>query len=311
MTGAQIYLIDISVPANRARYVAVNQGALLIGVSLGPGLGGLVAEVAGLRAPFFVVGVASGIAALYSWLRLPETRGTLEADDAHPHPVGDRATAPAGDNAPATASVSRGRQAWRFAMSRNFVAVGLVTMAIFTVRTGHQATLMPLLATERFELGPAGIGVIFVLSGLVGLVLIGPAAWIADTYGRKQAIVPTGLFAAAGMVVVAAAPTVALLVLGSMIMAVGSGVAGPAPAAYVADIAPVELRGVAMGMYRTSGDLGFLVAPPVVGWLADATSIGTAMVVNAAFVAAASIWFLVAATEPRRAGAGAAAVRSA
>ena len=300
MTGAQIYLIDISVPANRARYVAVNQGALLIGVSLGPGLGGLVAEVAGLRAPFFVVGASAGFAALYSWFRLPETRGSIGAETAGPR-----------DTPVATNPVGRGRQAWRFAMSRDFVAVGLVTMAIFTVRTGHQATLMPLLATERFDMGPAGIGVIFVLAGVMGLVLIGPAAWIADAYGRKQAIVPTGLIAAVGMVVVAVSPTVGWLVAGSMVLAVGSGVTGPAPAAYVADIAPVELRGVAMGMYRTSGDLGFLIAPPLLGWLADATSIGTAMVVNAVLVAAASLWFLVAAAEPARAGAGAAAVRSA
>jgi MFS transporter, DHA1 family, multidrug resistance protein len=289
MTGAQIYLIDISTPANRARHVAVNQSALLVGVSLGPGLGGVVAEVAGLRAPFFLVGLSAGVAALYAWFRLPETRAV----------AGDAATTAAAGGIESTTG-SRKRRAWQFARSRNFVAVGIVTMAIFMVRTGPQATLVPLLADERFGLGPAQIGALFLLAGVVGLILIVPAAWIADRFGRKRAIVPTGLVAAAGILIVAGSSSVRALALGVMVIAMGSGVAGPAPAAYVADIAPPDLRGVAMGLYRTTGDLGFLVAPPVVGWLADAFSIGTAMVVSAVVVTASSLWFWVAATEQRQ-----------
>src|SRR5690606_32911699 len=59
MTGAQIYLADISTPENRARFIGTNQGALLLGVSIGPGVGGLIAEFWGLRAPFYVVGLAA------------------------------------------------------------------------------------------------------------------------------------------------------------------------------------------------------------------------------------------------------------
>ena len=74
MTGAQIFLIDISTPATRARFLATNQGALLFGTAIGPAIGGLVAEWFGLRAPFYVVGVAALSATLYAWRRLPETR---------------------------------------------------------------------------------------------------------------------------------------------------------------------------------------------------------------------------------------------
>ena len=80
MTGAMIYLTDISSPETRARFIGTNQGALLLGVSIGPGVGGLIAEFMGLRAPFIVVGVAAVGAAVYAFLRLPETRGLAMAN---------------------------------------------------------------------------------------------------------------------------------------------------------------------------------------------------------------------------------------
>jgi MFS family permease len=278
MTGAQIYLIDISEPRNRARHVAVNQGALLLGVSIGPGIGGLIAEVGGLTAPFIVVGLLALVAAAYAWLRLPETAHRVE--DTTPEPTRRHR-----------------RAALDFLLTRDFIALAWVSMAVFTVRAGANNTLVPLLADDEFGWGPGEIGVLFSTAAFVGLLLIGPAAWIADRFGRKIAIVPTGLIAAGGIAFVAIAPTPAWLVAGVLLIAVGSGVSGPAPAAYTADIAPPEIRGMAMGMYRTAGDLGIVVAPPVLGWIADHSSIPAALLVNAAFVAGSALWFLVAARE--------------
>ena len=42
---------------SRGRYVATNQWALSVGVALGPGVGGLIAERWGLASPFHVVGI--------------------------------------------------------------------------------------------------------------------------------------------------------------------------------------------------------------------------------------------------------------
>ncbi len=279
MTGAQIYLVDIAGPGARARYLATNQGALLAGVSVGPALGGLLADSFDLRTPFFVVGAMALGAVVYGWYRLPETRSTVTPADDAPPP--DRSV----------------RTVLRFAAGRDLVAVGLVTAAIFTARSGARQTLMPLLAVEDLGLTAGQLGLIFTLTGIVSLVLIGPAASIADRFGRKVAIVPTSLLAAVGIAVVALGDTVTIFVVGSVVMALGTGVSGPAPGAFVADIAPPELRGVAMGIYRTWGDLGIVVAPPLLGALADRTSIATALVVDAVVIGASAIWFLVAARE--------------
>lgn len=49
-----------------------------------------------------------------------------------------------------------------------------------------------------------------------------------------------------------------------------------------------------MGMYRSSGDIGFMVGPPLLGLVADATSYGWALAVNAALMAVAALFFLTA-----------------
>ena len=280
MTGAQIYLVDIAAPSQRARYLATNQGALLAGVSIGPAVGGLLADAIDLRTPSFVVGAMALGAVVYGWFRLPETRSTVEPDDA---PPADRSA----------------RAVLRFTLSRDLVAVGLVTAAIFTARSGARQPLMPLLGVEDLGLPAGQLGLVFTVSGVVSLALIGPAAAIADRFGRKIAIVPTSLLAALGITVVALGDSAAVFVAGSVVMALGTGVSGPAPGAFVADIAPPELRGVAMGIYRTWGDLGIVVAPPALGALADRTSITTALLVDAAVVAASALWFAAAVRERR------------
>lgn len=300
MTGAYLYLVDISTSRNRARFLGTNQGALLVGVTLGPAIGGLVGEAFGLRVPFFVVGVGALGAATYAVLRLPETN--------HPHHA---PSVPPAEGDPALVVVPQDggsaprRRAWvRFALSADFVAIAAITAVIFSIRTGGRGTIMPLMGAERFGLTAGALGGVFTAAAVVGLVLIAPAAVVSDRFGRKPAIVAGGFVAAVGLVLMAVSPSVGAFVAATVLAAVGTGLAGPAPAAYAGDIAPPELRGVAMGMYRTAGDLGFVAGPVLLGALADATSFGWALVANAAAMAAASTVFAVVARETSGPGAG-------
>lgn len=285
MTGAQIYLIDIAGPEERGRYIATNQGALLVGVSAGPAIGGILADLYGFRAPFLAVGATAVLTAVYGWYRLPETRNA-EARTA--------AAASSDDNDAAPKAKVSGRQFFR---SRQFVAVGLVSTAIFSIR-GSRQTLVPLYANEVFDLTSGQIGLVFAGLGVVGLLLIGPAGSLADSAGRKPVIVSAGYFAAVGVAAAAFAPTAGWFIAGLLFSAIGTSISGPAPAAFVADIAPEELRGSAMGTYRTWGDLGIVLSPPLSGLLADVTTIPLAIFANAVFLAAAVSWFFLVAREP-------------
>ncbi|MDH4145740.1 MAG: MFS transporter [Acidimicrobiia bacterium] len=282
MTGAQIYLTDISTPATRARYLATNQAALLTGVSIGPGVGGLLADLWGLRAPFLVVGATAVLATVYSYVRLPETRDPLAAASADALTGAGRAAARKVDRAHLRA----------FARSPGFLAVSFITLSVFATRTGGRGVLVVLRGTDEFDLTPKDLGLLFTLTSLLGLVLVGPAGWIADRFGRTVAIAPPTLVAAVGVAMIGL-PGLSSFVAGNVIMAVGTSISGPAPAAYVADLAPSQLRGVVMGMYRTVGDVGFVVGPPLLGAISDRAGAPAALYANAALLVVAAIAFLV------------------
>ena len=276
MSGALIYLIDIAPPERRARYVATNQWALSVGVAVGPGIGGLLADSYGLDVPFLVVGATGVLTAIYATFRLPETRdlavAELEATDSDgPPPL----------------------RPWQFVTSRRFLLIGLVTATVFMTRAGTRGTLVPLHADEALGWGPGEVGVVFTVTGIMTLFTLMPAAWASDNIGRRNVILFSGLTAGAGALIIGAADGVTAFVVGNIVMTLGTGTAGPAPAAYVADIAPPHMRGMGIAMYRSAGDVGFLAAPPLLGLLSEATSLGTGMVVSAALVAGASVVFLV------------------
>lgn len=276
MSGALIYLIDIAPPERRARYVATNQWALSVGVAVGPGVGGLLADSYGLDVPFYVVGATGILTAIYATFRLPETREVALAEQAA-----------AGDD------TSSHMRPWTFVTSKRFLLIALVTATIFMTRAGTRATLVPLHADETLGWGPGEIGLVFTVTGIMTLFTLMPAAWASDHLGRRNVILFSGLCAGAGGLVIGGTDGVTAFVIGNIVMTLGTGTAGPAPAAYVADIAPAHMRGMSIAMYRSAGDVGFLAAPPLLGLLSESTSLGAAMVVSALLVAGASVVFLV------------------
>ncbi len=281
MTGAQIYLLDIAGENERGRYIATNQAALLIGVGAGPAFGGILAARFGLAAPFLVVAAAGVVTALYGLLALPETRQVSA-----PYPDGGSVP----DHVlEATSATSMSRRSLLF--SPQFLAIALITFAVFSVRAGVRQTLVPLQLDSQFGLGVDDVGFLFTALGVIGLVLIWPAGWAADHFRPAIVIVPTGLLVGVGMLVVAAAGSLNFFIAGLVASAIGSSVTGPAPAAFVAGLAPQGQHGSAMGMYRTAGDLGVVISPLLGGSLADTFSPSVAIASLAGLMIAAALIF--------------------
>jgi DHA1 family multidrug resistance protein-like MFS transporter len=101
---------------------------------------------------------------------------------------------------------------------------------------------------------------------------------------------------------VAASEAVLPFVVSGLVLPLGFGMAGPAPAAYASEIAPPELRGLAMGLYRTSGDFGLLVGAPLLGLIADSAGFGWALSTNAVLMMVAMVFFAIVAGSGRATG---------
>ena len=286
MTGALILVTDISRPDNRGRMLGLYQGSLLLGVSIGPAVGGLTAELAGLRAPFIVVGLLAAVCAVWALRTMPETY---------------RMSAPPerSNDSEDTTAPAEGPFSFRSLFTNlGFTLISMVTFSIFFTRTGSRQTILALLGSERLGLSAGALGGVFAMMALLNLAAIGPSGAWADRFGRKRVIVPSAFITAGALLLFAVTGNIGLFLVAAVLQGIGTGLAGPAPAAYAADIVPAAGRGVSMGLYRTYSDVGFVIGPLLLGWIADATgSFSWALGFNAVLVAVCALAFALFARE--------------
>lgn len=286
-TAAMVVLADLSTAANRGRIMSLYQGSLLLGAGAGPALGGVIAGAWGFRAPFFLFGALTLAAGAWALFRMPETRGLAAA----PGPGVEPAPASPGSPPPSVGAVRR------LLRDSSFLLVSLVTLATFFTRSGGQMTLLPLLGHNEIGLSEAAIGMVFTVIAAVNFATLYAAGSLADRFGRKAVIVPSGLLTALAVGLYVWTGSAAAFLAVSVLLGIGTGLGGPAPAAYVADIVPAGSVGPAMGLYRTISDLGLVLGPVLLGAIVDGWGYDPAFALNAVVMLVATVLFAAAARE--------------
>src|SRR5262249_12897270 len=134
---------------------------------------------------------------------------------------------------------------------------------------------------------------------IMNMIVLYPTGALTDRFGRKVAIVPSVFLMALAFILMSRATSYSGLFAGAVLLGIGSGVGGPAPAAYVADLGPSSRMGAAMGLYRAIGDLGFFAGPIAMGWVADSFGYPTALAGIGGLLAASALPFAWFAREHR------------
>lgn len=278
MTAAAATLADLSTPATRGRVMALYLGALLAGTSLGPALGGVVADLWGLAAPFWCWAATTALATLYALLRCRETR------------------APA-----APGARGHGHMLAEVLKSRNFLLVAGVTFGIFFTRTAANWGMIPLIGQERFGFGVDTMGLTIALIGFGTLIVMPVSGWLCDTHGYRTVILLSCVLTAAGLMLVAFAPGQTVYWAGVLLVGIATGFGGPATNAFAANIAPSGHYGPTMGMLRAVGDAGFIIGPLAIGSAMDTIGIGNVegLLANATLVLVAGLAFVAGITRRR------------
>jgi MFS family permease len=280
LTTGQVVLADISTPERRGRTISIYQGTFLFAVGIGPFPGGLLAEHFGLSAPFAAYGVASLIATAVAWFGVHETR-----DLAH-------ASAGQGLSRPPLA-----QQMSALLSKIGFVLVSLISLMNAVVRTGGLFAVVPVLVTAQLGLSVSALGFAMMLGSVSGLAAAYPAGWLTDRLGRKAVIVPATILTGASMLLFCFASSYLWFVTACIVWGVASSVGGAAPAAYAVDSAPPGMNASAMGLFRMTGDAGYVIGPLALGLIADAWGPIAALVVSAALIISIGVAFAAAAPE--------------
>jgi MFS family permease len=282
MISGLTYAANISNSENRGRHVSLFQGSFLLGNSIGPVIGGYTAQFLGYQAPFFVYAVLSVLVAIWILVRLPDPRSIGGGTDIL------RKKRP--DFMVSMRSMLR---------NPGVVLVSMISLLAAYTRRGSRDMALPLIGSQigatEGQIGFA-LTAIFLMNALV----IYWAGSLADRYGTKAVIVPSWIITALGLFLLGYAPVYSILLLGASIYGLGAGVGSPVPAAYVAAVVDEESQGMAMGVYRTFNDIGLIIGPTVMGWIADSSGIANGVIANAAVVAAAAVIFYFFAPDPEK-----------
>ena len=89
--------------------------------------------------------------------------------------------------------------------------------------------------------------------------------WLVDRYSRTAVVITGGLGMVGALALFAARGSYPLFLVAAALLGLGSGLAGPAPVAGLADALPAEDRTTCVGVYRAIGDVSAALAPLLLG----------------------------------------------
>jgi MFS transporter, DHA1 family, multidrug resistance protein len=271
--SAMALLLRVVHANQRGRASAAFQGGFLFGGVAGPAIGGLVVAWS-IRAPFFVYAGTLFLAVIVTLVYL--TRSTLL----------DREESPTQDEKGKWHLL---RQALRNPAYRATLGVSFITgFVVF----GLRASAIPLFVTEGLNRGPSLAAIGLLLAAAFQAVLLLPAGRMADSVGRRRALLFGTIGTTISMLVITASD-VAANRLGSATMwgtalflaslAIGgaaSAYLGSAPAAVVGDIMGGKRGGIVVATFQMMSDLGAILGPLIAGLLIDAVDFELAFAVT-------------------------------
>src|SRR4030095_7182195 len=145
-----------------------------------------------------------------------------------------------------------------------------------------------LFIVPEFHLGAVAQGFVVgvvTLGALTGAVRGGAAA---DAGGRRPTNIAGGAAFIVGSLVSAAAPDVAILIVGRFVIGIAIGLFSVAATLYIAELAPAERRGMLVSLFQLAVTVGILASYVIDGMLAPTqawrTMLGVAVIPGAALV---------------------------
>jgi MFS transporter, DHA1 family, multidrug resistance protein len=277
--AAAMTMVAVTTPRERLGYaLGLLQTAIFTGFSLGPLIGGVLADQIGYRPVF---GIGAAMLLLAAILVITQTREVFT---------------------PTRRSVSGVDGLARMPGLRVILMVGALPAAVgmmFALRatTGAMMPILPLfvedLAAPDARLATLA-GLTFGISGIgsaVASLVIGRAS---DRIGHRLVLIVTGFGVAALFLPLALVQSPWQLIVCYGLLGIATGGIIPSAQAVVADLTPVDRRGVVFGVTSAAASFGGFVGPLGGSLLATTVDLRFVFVVSAVVMLLAALWIVYA-----------------
>jgi MFS family permease len=246
----------------RARAQSLYNGSFLVGMMAGPVIGGFLTAIS-LRAPLLVYAFLLVVASVAGGFLL--SNSVLAARPTEK----------------STAIKTSMRDA--LAMKPYVIAL-IISFTTAWVLFGMSRSVLPLFMVEDMKSSASFIGVGFTISAVVQGLFLLRAGRLSDQRGRKFSAISGLIFLGAYVVLLIFTFHPWVFLLSMFIGAFGSAFLSTTPSAIVGDVLKGK-GGQVIALYQMSGDAGAMVAPVVLGFIADHYGFRATFAISALIVA--------------------------
>lgn len=263
------YLGDTYSAEQRGGAFGAYQTTAMIGAAIGPVVGGAIAEIAGIRLPFLVLGVGTLLGGLVLFLFLPPVNNEDSSNKEEPPSILPKVS----------------RESLGLFLSVPAIA-WLVTAFINEFGTTALNPIFALLLQETVGRGPAYVGTTYSALAISMIIFMPIGGRFADSIGRVHILSATAL---GWSIILVGLAVVTSPLLPPVLMFLGgvfSAFAAPASLALRYEIAPDGRKATFSGITGTASSIGSAAGPLFAGVVTGALG------VQAATIAAGLSWLV-------------------
>ena len=246
---------------HRARAQSLYNGSFLIGMMAGPVVGGALSGFS-LRAPMIIYGfLLIGASASGAFLL---RNSTLAAKP--------------------TATQERNTITLRSALAlKPYRSALIISFITSWVLFGMSRSILPLFMVEEIKVSPSFMGLGFTISTVINGIFLMKAGKLSDINGRRYSAVIGTSFLTLFILALALTTEPWMFLAASVIVGFGGAFLSTTPSAIVGDVLEGK-GGQVIGLFQMAGDAGAMVAPLILGAIADGYGYRPAFLVSAALM---------------------------
>jgi MFS family permease len=243
--ASEAMVADLVEPEKRARAYGLMRVAFNLGVAIGPAVGGFLAE-----SSYFTLFVGDAITSLiFAFIILffiAETKPEVAEEERAAHGAG---YGPLLRDTP-------------------FLAFSLISVAVVIVYAQMNST-WPVFMKENYGITERQYGLMMSLNAAMVVLFQLPITSFTERYARTTMLALAAVLYGIGFGLVGFVSTALLFALAIAIWTVGEMVHVPVSQAYVADVAPEDMRGRYMGAAGLTWGVGWSLGPLLAGLMMD------------------------------------------
>ncbi len=249
MPTAMAYISDITTQKNRSGGMGILGAAMGIGMVLGPGIAGWLAEIS-LSTPFFLAAALSTVALILVWAILPESlppeKRELDSHKVHGPQL---------------------NQMWKALNS----PIGFLFFIAFLLNFGltNFESIFGLYALNKFGYGTSQVGILLTMIGIIAAIAQGVLTGPATRRWGEVKVIKTALIASAiGFPLMLTANSDLTVALSIAFFVFSNSMLNPTVSSLISKRTTVR-QGIAMGLNQSFMSLGRSTGPLLAGFLFD------------------------------------------